>query len=106
MPTGLFITSDIQAVGAMAVLTEHGLKCPDDLSIVGFDDIALARHLNLTTMRQPLYEMGHLAAETLLACLSDAHREPVRTMFVPELVVRRTTAKIRPRPNAARNPAA
>ena len=106
MPSALFVSSDIQAAGALAALAENGLKCPHDISIVGFDDIELASHLGLTTMRQPLFTMGHLAAEVLLARLDDPEREPVHTMFVPELVVRKTSRSVDSRLRPARGSAA
>jgi LacI family transcriptional regulator len=101
MPTALFVSSDIQAAGALSALADSGLKCPNDISIVGFDDIEIATHLGLTTMRQPLFEMGHLAAEVLLARLSNPNKEPVHTMFVPELVVRKTSRSMESRIRAA-----
>jgi len=101
MPTALFVSSDIQAAGALSALADSGLKCPNDISIVGFDDIEIATHLGLTTMRQPLFEMGHLAAEVLLARLSSPNKEPVHTMFVPELVVRKTSRSMESRIRAA-----
>lgn len=97
MPSALFVSSDIQAAGALAALAESGLKCPHDISLVGFDDIELATHLGLTTMRQPLFTMGHLAAEVLMARLENPNRQPVHTMFVPELVVRKTSKPIETR---------
>ena len=106
MPSALFVSSDIQAAGALAALAENGLKCPHDISIVGFDDIELASHLGLTTMRQPLLTMGHLAAEVLLGRLDDANRDPVHTMFVPELVVRKSSRSMEPRLRSARGSAA
>jgi LacI family transcriptional regulator len=96
-PTAVFVSSDIQAAGALNALSEAGLKCPEDLSIVGFDDIELASHLGLTTMRQPMYEMGMLAAESLLARLDDTRRQPAHTLFVPKLIVRNTTRALVPR---------
>jgi LacI family transcriptional regulator len=94
MPSAIFVSSDIQAAGALDALGESGLKCPHDISIVGFDDIELASHLGLTTMRQPMYEMGVLAAEVLLARLEEPKREPVHAMFVPKLVVRKTSENL------------
>ncbi len=105
MPSALFVSSDIQAAGALAALADSGMKCPHEISIVGFDDIELASHLGLTTMRQPLIKMGHLAAEFLLARLGDPNREPVHTMFVPELVVRKTSKSIDSRHRSARGSA-
>ena len=101
MPSAIFVSSDIQAAGALDALGESGLKCPHDISIVGFDDIELASHLGLTTMRQPMYEMGVLAAEVLLARLEEPKREPVHAMFVPKLVVRKTSESLDSRVRAA-----
>jgi LacI family transcriptional regulator len=89
-PSALVVSSDIQAVGALAAMSEEGLRCPEDIAIVGFDDIELASHLGLTTMRQPMYDMGVLAAEILSERLRDPSREITHTMFVPKLVVRKT----------------
>ncbi|MGA3244457.1 MAG: LacI family DNA-binding transcriptional regulator [Bacteroidota bacterium] len=106
MPTAIFVSSDIQAAGALTALGEAGLKCPDDISIVGFDDIELATHLGLTTMRQPMYEMGVLAADVLLARLEEPKREPVHTMFVPKLIVRKTAGSLDSRIRVASETAA
>ena len=91
MPTAVFVSSDIQAAGALNAIRAAGLRCPEDISIVGFDDIELAGHLGLTTMRQPMFEMGVLAAESLLARLEDPTQEPTHRMFMPKLVVRNTS---------------
>jgi LacI family transcriptional regulator len=89
-PTAIVVSSDVQAVGALAAMTDGGLRCPEDIALVGFDDIELASHLGLTTMRQPMYEMGVLAAEILSERLRDPSQEIGHTMFVPKLVVRKT----------------
>ncbi|MBI3786881.1 MAG: substrate-binding domain-containing protein, partial [Ignavibacteriales bacterium] len=89
-PTGIFVSSDIQAMGALAALTEAGLRCPEDVSIVGFDDIELASHLGLTTMRQPMFEMGNLAAEILAQRLQNPQAETTHKKFVPKLIIRKT----------------
>jgi LacI family transcriptional regulator len=106
MPTAIFVSSDIQAAGALTALGEAGLKCPDDISIVGFDDIELASHLGLTTMRQPMYEMGVLAADVLLARFEEPKREPVHRMFVPKLIVRKTSESLDSRIRVASETAA
>lgn len=106
MPTALFISSDIQAAGALEALSDAGLKCPQDISIVGFDDIELASHLGLTTMRQPLFHMGQLAAEALVARLERPNREAAHSMFVPELIVRKTSRSLETRLRPARGSAA
>jgi LacI family transcriptional regulator len=91
MPTAVFVSSDIQAAGALSAISAAGLKCPEDISIVGFDDIELASHIGLSTMRQPMFEMGMLAAESLLARLEDPNQEPTHRMFMPNLIVRNTS---------------
>ncbi len=90
MPRAFFVSSDIQAIGAIAALTENGFKVPEDVSIVGFDDIELASHMNLTTMRQPMYRMGQMAVERLAARMSKPNLKVIHTTFLPELVVRGT----------------
>ncbi|MCL4538205.1 MAG: LacI family transcriptional regulator [Bacteroidetes bacterium] len=90
MPRAFFVSSDIQAMGAIAALTERGLRVPEDVAIVGFDDIELAKHMKLTTMRQPMYQMGVLAIERLVARMSNPEMEILHTTFSPTLVVRET----------------
>ncbi|MGJ3626813.1 LacI family DNA-binding transcriptional regulator [Sphingomonas sp. MMS24-JH45] len=70
-PTALFCFSDKMAIGAMAGSREHSLVCPDDISIIGFDDIRYARFMDppLTTIRQPMDAMGKEAVRILLAIL-------------------------------------
>jgi len=91
--TALFAFNDISAIGAISVLRQAGLRVPDDVSVVGFDDIQSAAFQNpgLTTVRQPLREMGKIAAETLLRRIA-GHDSTASTITVkPELVVRGTT---------------
>ena len=96
--TALFAFNDVSAIGAIRALEEMGLRVPHDVSVMGFDDIYAAAYHNpaLTTIRQPLFEMGRLAARTLLDRLTngDSH-EIQRTLSVePELVVRQSTARV------------
>jgi LacI family transcriptional regulator len=88
LPTALFIASDVQAIGALSALQEHGLRVPDDIAIVGFDDIELAAHFELTTMRQPMYRMGELAVEKLFQRLENPDAPPSHIHFVPSLIIR------------------
>jgi LacI family transcriptional regulator len=96
--TALFAFNDISAMGAIHALREAGMQVPDDVSVVGFDDIQSAAYQNpgLTTVRQPLREMGRIAAETVLRRInrpgSDMHGAE-RTV-APELVVRQTTCRV------------
>ncbi|MCL5268403.1 MAG: LacI family transcriptional regulator [Bacteroidetes bacterium] len=95
MPRAFFVSSDIQAMGAIAALTESGLRVPEDVAIVGFDDIELARHMRLTTMRQPMYQMGVLAIERLVARMSNPEMEILHTTFSPTLIVRESCGALR-----------
>lgn len=89
-PTAVFIASDIQAIGALHAIKEAGLRCPDDISIVSFDDIELARYYDLTTMRQPIRKLGELATERLFERLEMPELEPAHRCFTPELIIRHT----------------
>ncbi len=88
--TAALVASDIQAMGALEAAREAHVRIPEDIAIVGFDDIELAQYLQLTTMRQPMYEMGVLAMERLVARIRTPDMVPTLTTFVPELVVRGT----------------
>lgn len=89
-PTAVFVASDIQAFGVMHALKEAGLRCPEDLSIVSFDDIELAHYYGLSTMRQPIRKLGVLATQRLFARMDDPALEPLHRRFTPELVIRQT----------------
>src|SRR6266481_2032129 len=93
--TALFAFNDISAIGAIRALREAGCRAPDDVSVVGFDDIQSAAFQNpaLTTVRQPLREMGVIAAETLLRRITAAANTPYPKEIVvePDLVVRAST---------------
>jgi LacI family transcriptional regulator len=86
--TAVFISSDVQAIGALETAREAGVHVPDDLGIVGFDDIELAQFAELTTMRQPMYEMGRLAMDRLLARMKEPRASVSVNSFLPELVIR------------------
>jgi DNA-binding LacI/PurR family transcriptional regulator len=104
--TALFAFNDISAMGAIRALHELGLRVPEDVSVVGFDDIESAAYQNpgLTTVRQPMRRMGQLAAETVLQRISSPENAPAGTARITietELIVRGTTSRISPRPGAA-----
>ena len=88
---GLFVASDLMAVGAVTALRERGLRVPDDVKVMGFDDspAALTGEVALTTVRQPSEEQGRLLARTLLQLLrgEDAAR---RTIMPTDIVVRQS----------------
>jgi DNA-binding LacI/PurR family transcriptional regulator len=95
--TAIFAFNDISAMGAIRALREAGRRVPDDVSVVGFDDIQAAAYQNpaLTTVRQPLRRMGELAAQTITQRVeAGAGGKYPRTISVdPELIVRETTAR-------------
>lgn len=86
-PTAIFAASDNQAVGALHAIEEAGLSVPNDFSLVGFDNIELARYLKLTTVNQPMIKMGKLGIEILVQsiCSKDIL---VKEKLEPELVIR------------------
>jgi len=88
------VASDIQALGALEIAREQGVAVPADLALIGFDDIELAEHADLTTMRQPLSEMGRLSMDRLVARLQGASLPPMLKEFTPELVVRRSSGAL------------
>jgi LacI family transcriptional regulator len=102
-PTAIVAASDLMAVGAIRAAAERGLSVPGDLSVVGFDDIMLAAHLQpgLTTLRQDKAGLGAAAARALLAMTSSPATEattdgpaddPTPTTLPVQLVTRGTTA--------------
>jgi DNA-binding LacI/PurR family transcriptional regulator len=98
-PTAVFTANDLQAIGVYEAARRAGLRVPDDLSIVGFDDVSFAQWTGppLTTVRQPLAEMGATAAN-LVVSLAAGHRpEHTRVELATSLVVRESTAPPRSR---------
>ena len=93
--TALFAYNDLSAIGAIRALDEAGLRVPEDVSVVGFDDIAGASYSvpSLTTVRQPMQEMGQLAARTLLDQLERRASYVGEIAVEPELIVRQSTSK-------------
>ena len=96
--TALFAFNDISAIGAIQALRESGRRVPEDVSVIGFDDIQSAAYQNpaLTTVRQPLRQMGVIAAETLLSRINSPRPDEFAPEIVvkPELIVRSTTAPV------------
>jgi len=90
-PTAIFASSDVQAVGVLEAARELGLRVPQDLSVVGYDDVEVADILGLTTMRQMLFESGQRGVELLFETLEDPETEPVCEVLPTELVIRDTT---------------
>jgi LacI family transcriptional regulator len=93
-PTAVFASSDVAAFGVLGAARDAGLHVPRDLSVLGFDDIVEASYPGaaLTTIRQPLREMGRVAVQRLMSLLADPSQPAVRTVMQTELVIRQTTA--------------
>lgn len=95
VPTALFATSDETAFGACAAVRERGLRVPEDVSVVGLDDLPAARWAApaLTTVRRPLLETGLLGARTLLRLAHGERLAPSHVRLATELVVRDSTTR-------------
>jgi LacI family transcriptional regulator len=89
-PTAVFAASDMQALSVMKVARELNIKIPNDLAVVGFDDIDVADHVDLTTICQHLDESGRLAAEMLLARINE-HNRPLQHINLPLNLIKRMT---------------
>jgi len=92
--TAVFCFNDIAAIGAIRALKDAGLTVPGDVSVVGFDDILSAAYAtpSLTTVRQPLLEMGKRGAQVLLERIANREQEyPAEIVVAPEFVVREST---------------
>lgn len=94
-PDAVFCANDVVALGVLRGLLEAGVRVPEDVAVVGYDDIEFARTaaVPLTTVRQPALELGRSAARLLLdECAGGSAHEHRSVLFEPELVVRRSTA--------------
>jgi len=93
-PTAIFASNDISAIGVLAACQENGLRIPDDISIIGYDGIAIGalRTLSLSTIAQPLTDMGALAAERLFDRMDGKKVKGRSIVLEPELLARTTTA--------------
>ena len=92
-PTAIFACNDLMAIGALRAAKAMGFRVPEDISVVGFDDIYLAAYSNppLTTVRQPKYEMGQLATKLLLERIQDPDLPPRTPLLDTELMIRAST---------------
>lgn len=93
-PTAIFAASDTHAMGILEAAESLGRRVPSQLSVIGYDDIEVAEFLNLTTVRQPLFETGKLGMEMLLAELLDENAPPSHIILPTHVIERGTTAAI------------
>ncbi len=100
-PDAVFAASDTMAVGAMRAVREASLRVPEDVAVVGFDDMPFAANTAppLTTIRQPVYRTGAIAAETLIDLIEHPDSRPRRILLPTEFVIRQSCGAL------ARNPA-
>jgi DNA-binding LacI/PurR family transcriptional regulator len=94
--TALFAYNDIAAIGAIRAIQEEGMRVPQDISVVGFDDIQWAAFNtpSLTTVRQPLVKMGQIAAETVIGMIEERGEYTAEIAIEPTLVVRESTGPV------------
>ncbi|HFD4025233.1 TPA: substrate-binding domain-containing protein [Vibrio parahaemolyticus] len=90
LPSSIFVSNDMMAMGVINAANELGIKVPDDLSIIGYDDIHIAKFMSpsLTTIHQPKYRLGQAAVETLVRRLDDKSNEAQVVQLEPTLVIR------------------
>lgn len=93
-PTAIFAANDTLALAVINAARDCGIDVPGQLSVIGFDDLPLLplESLGLTTIRQPLLEIGEAGSRMLIASIEGGHAMPERKLFTPQLVVRRSTA--------------
>ncbi|SDO33489.1 transcriptional regulator, LacI family [Rhodoferax sp. OV413] len=93
-PTAVFVCNDLMGIGALSAAHEAGLRIPQDLSVIGFDDIELARFTSppLTTIVQPKQRIGMLAVDMLLERIQGGRLDAKQVLLQPELIVRASTA--------------
>jgi DNA-binding LacI/PurR family transcriptional regulator len=90
-PTAIFAASDVQAFGALEAADALALRVPEDVAVIGFDDIEIAATVGLTTVRQPLRESGARGAELVLMAIEGGGQEPVEELEPLAVIERRTT---------------
>jgi DNA-binding LacI/PurR family transcriptional regulator len=87
----VFAGSDSQAIGILEAARQAGRRVPDDLAVVGYNDIEVAAYLGLTTVHIPMREMGRYGVEMLLQAVEGAESLPERVLLPAELIIRRTS---------------
>nr|WP_280518610.1 substrate-binding domain-containing protein [Lederbergia wuyishanensis] len=93
LPTAMFCASDLMAIAAMRAVHEHNMKIPDDIAFVGIDNIEMSKYSNppLTTINIPKYEIGELAAKTIIDKVEGKLNLPVKILLPFELIIRESS---------------
>ena len=93
-PTAIFCISDTLALGAVTAAREMGLRVPEDLSVIGFDDVdyTTMMHPYISTVSQPCYQLGRKATEMLYGLIAQPDSSPRELVLPHQLMVRETTA--------------
>lgn len=99
LPTAVFVTNDISAIGVLEALDDAGLRVPEDISVVGYDNLELSHNhrIALTTVDQPRYDMGRMCVSLLVERLEEGRSDAKTIVLPPTLIVRDTTAPPRRR---------
>ena len=94
-PEALFVACDLMAFGAIKAILDHGYRVPEDIEVAGFDDVPMASyfHPTLTTVRQPIEEMGSLAAEKLILHIEENRFDQEEIILPHRIILRESTAK-------------
>ncbi len=103
-PDAVFAASDVQALGALRAARDAGLSVPADLAVVGFDDIRTSAYVGLSTLSQPMYEMGTLAIDKLLQRIGEPDRPVAHTTFSAHLIGRETCGHTDDEPLSTNDP--
>ncbi|WP_033166290.1 LacI family DNA-binding transcriptional regulator [Clostridium sp. KNHs205] len=95
LPTAVFCATDVTAIAAIRRFTEAGIKIPDDISVIGMDDIELAGYVSpmLTTIGMPKSELGNIAVQTLVNRINKNHKLPMKIFLPYKLAIRESVAK-------------
>lgn len=94
LPTAIFCHSDEMAFGAMKAIRARGMRIPEDISVIGFDDHELAQYVGLTTVSQPPQFLGQIAAAATISTITNPDTEIKHLSVTTSLVLRQTTSRI------------
>ncbi len=97
IPTAVFVANDLDAMGAMKAVKEKGLRMPEDIAFIGFDDIQLASYVepSLTTVRQLIFKIGTTAISLLVRLIEGKEKEPLRVELPTQLIIRESSGGVK-----------